>query len=416
MSGGSPKKSDHAPGATTPIAEPYLLVTGIACFIDEKGKRWTDALWHKDLVEHLAYLKNFTLAAPLRATPLPANVECLSDDRRFAHINYVDLPSSDSLVAGVLDWPRAFLRLWGAGGRARIIHAGVAGWPIPTGWAASLVAKLRRRTLLINVESDFWRVSRSAPTARRVQSWIWERINRWCVRTATLPLFTHDEYARQMLPDARRRHIFHASWIDAANVLDQQTAEQVWDSKQSVEPLNLLFAGRLVAEKGLPELLEAIASEDLPVVLDVIGSGGLEEAVKQASQQDSRIRLLPPVAYGEQFFQLLRQYHAVIVPTRTGEQPRVAYDAYSQAVPVLATRTPGNASCIIDGETGYLAPPRSAAPLRDLIDRALSDRQALREMGMQALLQARSYTHQEMHRRRWELLDHFLHGDLEFTA
>src|SRR5438270_1213014 len=94
-----------------PIAVSYLLVVGIPSFVDAAGKRWTDALWHKDLVEHLNYLRNFTLAAPLRRTSPPAGAKCLSDEPRFDNVRYVDLPASDSLFAGLLNWPRTFIRL-----------------------------------------------------------------------------------------------------------------------------------------------------------------------------------------------------------------------------------------------------------------------------------------------------------------
>ena len=120
---------------------------------------------------------------------------------------------------------------------------------------------------------------------------------------------------------------------------------------------------------------------------------------------------LPPVRYDSSFFELVRGYHALIVPSRTDEQPRVAYDAYSQAVPVLATRTGGNIDCVIDGQTGYLASAENRAAVDELIRRANDDRAALRDMGMRALEIAHDYTHQEMHRRRWRLLNQFIGTD-----
>src|SRR6185503_9724335 len=125
-----------------PIDAPYLLVTGIPCYVDAAGRRWTDALWHKDLVEHLRYLRNFTLAAPARHQQPPTNAVCLSEDARFTNVRYVDLPASNSTPAGLLHFPRMFLALWKAGGRSEVVHCGVADWPIPTGWAATLAARL----------------------------------------------------------------------------------------------------------------------------------------------------------------------------------------------------------------------------------------------------------------------------------
>ncbi len=397
-----------ADDALEPITVPYLLVTGLPCFLDARGRRWTDALWHKDLVEHLRYLKDFTLAAPLRRTEPPAGAACLSDDDRFASVRYVDLPASDSELQGLLNWPRTVARLWRAVGRAKVVHAGVADWPIPTGWAATLIASLRGRILLVNIESAFWRVDRSASLIKRLRAWVWETLNRWCVRHATLPLFTQPEYARQMLRDPQRGHVLQASWIDDDTVLDEQAAIESWDEKAEAVPLAVLFAGRLIADKGLPELLEAMADPSAPARLDVIGDGELAEDVVQAAHRGQHVRLLDPVPYGPKFFALLRRYHAIIVPSRSDEQPRVVYDAFSQALPVLATRTPGLAACVMDGETGYLGEPRSASSLRELLERANADRAALLQMGLRARLIAKQYTHREMHRRRWRLLDETL--------
>lgn len=387
-----------------PIDEPYLLVIGIPVVVDIQGKRWIDALWYKDLAEHLTYLRNLTLAAPLRRTEPAAGARCISDDVRFADVGYVDLPASDSFVAGLLDWPRTFFRIWRAVGRTRLVHAGVAEWPIPLGWAATIAAKLRRRPLLINIESAFWRVTSDASLPRRAQAWLWERINGWCVRQAALPLFTQREYARELLGRTNRAHIFQASWIDAADLIDEPAALSIWNAKDREPELRLLFAGRLVREKGITDLLAAIALLPFAVQLDVIGSGELGSEVREAARHDPRIRLLQPVPYDSSFFELLRQYHAVVLPSRTDEQPRVAYDAYAAAVPVLATATAGNAECVIDGQTGYLCPPQNIVELAALIGRANSDRTALRKLGMEALYVAQGYTHQEMHRRRWKLL------------
>jgi glycosyltransferase involved in cell wall biosynthesis len=391
-----------------PITASYLLVSGIPCFVDPVGKRWTDSLWHKDLVQHVRYLANLTLAAPRREAAPPSGAACLTDDPRFKHVSYVDLPASDSYLEGIGRWPRMFRTLWQAVGRARLVHAGVADWPIPTGWAATLAAKMRRRTLLINVESAFWRVPRNAPAAKRLQSWAWERVNRWCVRQADLPLFTQHEFARQMLRDPSRAYVFQASWVDEDKVLDRHTAERCWETKASQEPASFLFAGRLIPEKGILDLLRAVADTKVPIRLDIIGSGELADAVKQAASADDRIRLLPPVPYDHSFFELVRRYHALVVPSRTDEQPRIVYDAYSQAVPVLATRTAGNAECVTDGETGWLAPPGNTKALSDLLEQSQSNHAALREMGLRALQIARGYTHEEMHRRRWELLSRLI--------
>jgi glycosyltransferase involved in cell wall biosynthesis len=233
---------------------------------------------------------------------------------------------------------------------------------------------------------------------------VWEKLNRQCVRTADLKFFTQREYAREMLGNSDLGHVIQASWIDEDNVLDREVATQLWRTKANDTPLRLLFAGRLISAKGIPLLLSTLADTSLFVHVDIIGSGDLSGLVRDAARRSDRVRLLKPVPYGPAFFALLREYHAVIVPSISDEQPRIVYDAYSQAVPILATSTSGLRDCVIDQETGYLARPGCEESLSNIIHRANENRTRLEKMGIHALDVAKRFTHREMHRRRWRLI------------
>jgi glycosyltransferase involved in cell wall biosynthesis len=387
-----------------PLTAPYLLVIGIPCFIDSEGRRWTDAHWHKDLVEHLNYIKNLTLASPVRHAMPPQAAKCLTLDQRFDDVQYVNLHASSSELAGILNLPRTFLTLFRATKSAEIIHAGLAEWPIPSGWSATLAARIRGKFLLIYIESAFWRASGGDSWLRKLRAFVWERLNRWCLRRADLALFTQPEYAREMLGTVESSQIIQASWIDKENVLPVDKANLVWNEKQQSKPLRLIFAGQFVPEKGIGLLMDAIENLEVDFSLDFIGDGDLRDRVAGLAARLNRVRLLDPVPYGSAFFELLRQYHAVIVPTQTDEQPRIVYDAFSQAVPVIATRTSGLTACVTDGETGYLSPPADVLELRASIVRADLNRNELRKMGLTARNFAAQFTHTEMHTRRWRLL------------
>ena len=53
----------------------------------------------------------------------------------------------------------------------------------------------------------------------------------------------------------------------------------------------------------------------------------------------------------------------MLVPNLGDEQPRIVYDAYSQAVPVLASATPGLKACVEEGVTGRFFAPGSPSEL-----------------------------------------------------
>ena len=159
----------------------------------------------------------------------------------------------------------------------------------------------------------------------------------------------------------------------------------------------LLKALQLVATSSTPFQLE----------LDILGIGELAEDCASAAAEftgSTRVQVLGAVPYGQPFFQLLRGYHAIVLPSISDEQPRIVYDAYSQGVPALATKTAGLRDCVLDGRTGWLVEPNDALALSELLRYAAHQIFELQRMGMEALKVARTMTHQRMHRERQRLL------------
>ncbi len=395
------------------IPKRYLMVATIPCHIDHQGRRWTDPLWHKDLVEHLRYLPHFVLASPTKHGPAPQGSVCLTDDPLFGSVTYVDLPHSQSVLRGLWHLPRVLARLWSAIGNCDVVHAGVAGWPIPMGWPATVLSVLRRRFLVMYVESAFWRAPAGAGFRRRLRARVSEAVNRWCVNRADLPLFTQREYVKELLTrHPERGHVIQASWIDEAVMMDTAAAAEAWRAKRATEPraLRMLFAGRLVEEKGVRILMEAVRRLErrgTPVELDVLGEGSLREEVEQAAHGlngRARIRLLGTIEYGPRFFELLRGYDVLVLPSISDEQPRIVYDAFSQAVPILGSATAGIRECVTDGVTGILCAAGDPEALAAAAAWCASHRDELERRGVNALGSIASATHRQMHRRRWKLL------------
>ena len=157
----------------------------------------------------------------------------------------------------------------------------------------------------------------------------------------------------------------------------------------------------------LLEAIRAVARKNIPVTLDILGSGELAAKCRDVSDELhglTRVNMLGTVAYGAPLFELLQRYHAVILPSISDEQPRIVYDAYSQGVPALASGTAGLRDCIHESQTGWFVEPNNVAELSRVIERAAGNVEELRRMGMEALRVARSMTHQRMHHERQLLL------------
>ncbi len=391
------------------IDRPYLLVTFIPCFVDDNDGIWLEQGWHHDLVEHLQYLKDFTLCAPkLRKGAQPNLVPItVPEGVRF---RYIELPDQTSAGKALLGLPRTALVLWGAIGRTEIVHSSVIGWPYPLGWIANPFAVIRGKALVIVVESS-WRSEpfRSRSLIRRLWDTAKELAARWSCRHADVALFTQSFYRDSLHSGApERAYVTPAVWINEADILDEAEAQRDWDRKLA-EPVRLLFAGRLVTGKGVGILLEALRileGRGVGARVDIIGEGGLrQDCVDSAAALSSvQVAVLDPVPYGAPFFELVRGYHALLIPSLTDEQPRVVFDANAQAVPVIASDTPGLRPHVEDGRTGWLIDSGKPEILAAIIEDAMADPQKLRSMGMASLVATRGHTHVAMHRTRSHIL------------
>jgi glycosyltransferase involved in cell wall biosynthesis len=391
------------------------MVLSVQTYQDDAGRRWVEALWYKDLIEHLTYLKSLTVACPVDRGVRPSN--CVSlEGELVAGLEIVDLPNPGSFVQGLLALPETIRILWLAIGRSDIVHTSVAGWPVPLGWIAIPIARLRRKLSIIIVESAFWRITsgQSATLRGVVRARLSELLNRWCVTSASLSIFTQNQYCESLLTKRRERgHVISASWIDEQDILDTADAAEIWQQK-SRRVLKVLFAGRLVSGKGVLVLLDAMKSleaENIEIELEILGEGELFDICYKASavsRNSVKIKTLGVVAYGAEFKKIIQGYHAIVVPSITDEQPRIVYDAYSQAVPVLASNTDGLRACVFDQETGRLVAPNDPLALASLLRWSADNIGKLENMGLAALTVAHGLTHQEMHRRRWLLLQNLI--------
>jgi glycosyltransferase involved in cell wall biosynthesis len=405
-------ESEMRPDLPEPIKRAYLLVIHIPYYTDDSGAVWLERLWHRDFVRHLTYLRQLTLAASacrleeakdrdLVRVEIPPGVT----------LNFVPLGRDNSRESARRNLPGNIALLWRAVGQAEIVHSHIVGYP--TSWIANCIALLRKKRLLIMVESAPWRTEvtgrngwKARTTARAV-----DMIGRWFVNRASISFFTQATYRDSFLTrGGGPGFVTPASWIDEADVLDEQSATTIWREKLApAGRIRLLYAGRLVPEKGVGILLDALAilrERGLAIDIDIIGEGDLRNACLTAakSSREPRMRVLDPVPYGAPFFTLLGTYHAIVVPSLSDEQPRIVFDAYARGLPVIASDTDGLRPHVFAGRTGCLVARGNARLLADGIAEAAASPETLERHGLAALAYARTITHRHMHLERWRHL------------
>jgi glycosyltransferase involved in cell wall biosynthesis len=154
-----------------------------------------------------------------------------------------------------------------------------------------------------------------------------------------------------------RGHVFSDSWIDEEVILTRAQAEAIWREKPEAPPrsLRVVFAANLSLGKGVSVLLEALKILDrrgIPVDVRMYNRGPLhDECVAVARQLNRGVTLTMGglLDYGEAFFEMLRDHDLLVAPSISDEQPRIIYDCFSQALPVIASDTPGLRPCFFLG-------------------------------------------------------------------
>jgi glycosyltransferase involved in cell wall biosynthesis len=132
-----------------------------------------------------------------------------------------------------------------------------------------------------------------------------------------------------------------------------------------------LFVGRLNEQKGVKLLINNFIKNKKN--LELIGTGELEEYVKEVATQYPNIRYL---GYADNAFiiEKLKKSRGLIVPSLTYEgQPMTILEAFSTGTPVYATNIKNLDSIVEDGDNGYLFEPYNSAYLFMNIDKYDND-------------------------------------------
>ena len=155
-------------------------------------------------------------------------------------------------------------------------------------------------------------------------------------------------------------------------------------------PANALvigFVGRLVREKGLLELLEALASvraEVPPFVCVIIGPDDAEkaDAISAASAAEHGVadicRFLGRRADMPDLYAVMDVF---VLPSWREGFPRAPMEAATMGVPVIATRIRGCVETVLHGQTGLLVPRRDVDALAAALRTLLCDAELRKRMG-----------------------------------
>ena len=151
------------------------------------------------------------------------------------------------------------------------------------------------------------------------------------------------------------------------------------------------IVGRMVAEKGYPELFEAAARLDGRYVVAAIGPDDpAKPDALTAAQRDAAVRA--GVVFLGQRDDVERLYAAMdvfVLPSHREGFPRAAMEAAATGLPIVATDVRGCRQVVVDGVTGLLVPVRNPARLAEAIASLGDDPERQQRMGVAAAGRAR---------------------------
>ncbi len=150
-------------------------------------------------------------------------------------------------------------------------------------------------------------------------------------------------------------------------------------------PVRLLFVGRLVHQKGVDVLLNALATlrPDHDLTLTIAGDGPDRSTLAQQASElglTDRVEFLGWVARPD-LPDLYRSADVFVLPSRDEGMANSLLEAMATGLPVIVTSVPGCAELVPDGTAGTVVAPDAVEPLVTALTRLFDDAPLRRQQG-----------------------------------
>lgn len=263
-----------------------------------------------------------------------------------------------------------------------------------------VAAKLARVPVIVYTAHGFYFHELTSPRTRRVHVWAEKLLGRSCT-DALLTQSAEDRATAIQESLVREDRVF---WISNGVKLDSFAVSPPpgLRAELGLLPENRVvgFIGRLVSEKGVEELLEAMAEvvERVPkAALVIVGDTLTSDRDRRATERmrvalqrnhlETAVKLL---GFREDIPQLLAIMDLVVLPSHREGMPRTILEAMASGKPVVATNIRGCREEVIHGVTGLLTPVRDPRALAEAIVYILGDEERASRMGEAGRRRARA--------------------------
>lgn len=159
------------------------------------------------------------------------------------------------------------------------------------------------------------------------------------------------------------------------------------EQREQDTPLRLLFVGRVVRQKGLSYLLDALAAIHSQGItnwrLRIVGDGPMCPRLKAQATQHGIDRMVefPGWLPFEEIPEEMRLADLFVLPSIVEGMPLVLLQAMACGLPVVATSVPGSVDLVFPGKNGLLVPPKNSIALTEALVSLLTDEAVRKRMG-----------------------------------
>jgi glycosyltransferase involved in cell wall biosynthesis len=228
-----------------------------------------------------------------------------------------------------------------------------------------------------------------------------------CLRGGDVPGFRPYDFARQhrLLAPLLRRVWKRAKAVvansqglrDLAHKFDPKSPiavipngvdlERFHVAQRSWQPARLLFVGRVVYQKGLDVLLQALAGlKKMDWTLEIMGDGPQRAALENLA---GSLSISERISFSgwKQAGELVAAYaraNLFAYPSRHEGMPNALLEAMASGLPAVATHIAGNEELVAHEETGLLTPSDDVASLQARLAELIGDADARQRMGAAA--------------------------------
>lgn len=161
-------------------------------------------------------------------------------------------------------------------------------------------------------------------------------------------------------------------------------------SEPVAAPVSFLLIARLLLNKGIREFAEAARTlrerygDRVRFVLVggfESGGGGVPQHEVRGWQEQGTIEYAGPTYDVRPY---LAQCSVYVLPSWREGTPRTVLEAMATGRAIITTDAPGCRETVVEGENGYLVPPKDAAALAEAMERFVADPALITRMGLRS--------------------------------